>query len=974
MKKTIVTFCMLVFMVSLFAIEQWENPVSIRDYNDLIYMGETANFPNAVATVWTECQDIYARCYVQMISDTGQKLWGEQGIPVNQNQANQYFPTIISSDNHSVIVCWMQDPEASLSDSINIRAQKINANGELLWTSQGIKLPYDIYINKSFGILSDHQGGFYFLQNKYYQYGIKHYNSAGQYLETVNFDMPVQEAFAYIQQIQYISGLGFLVNYSNNSRSSITAFDNQGNCLWGHITVNPEIDWGRTQMIADSSYIYVFGYNQRHELYLQKFDYSGQKLYGNSGLTLAQFSDIRDLFISKNGERFALAIDGYNCSKVMCIDTNGVVQWTNPVQSDYITENITHVSINDAHKVYFSILYSNYQSQDQNVHRLFKYNETGSLLTDPSGIVFSASSVKTLYPVTHLINNKVICIWEDDHFERINAQIINASDEIQYPTDPLSIKSSMNNQAGNYRFASNGFLTYVIWEDLRNYCENSIYLQILDQNGNELLPHNGKFIASNSRYLQIVDTAIDNEGQLIVWWICGTDSTTQSRVQKINGEGDFLLEPEGLVIFNQDLMDTSKHSINICGFDDLYFYTGAIIEDFYYHIIGQRVNNGVIMWEPDGRDIVNNIYLDYSSASLISSQLHQNSIFWNDENMITLGQPNRIMALKLDEEGEPVEGWDPRGKTLFSFPNNHTFDFEVRDMEGKVDILFTNVDYNSYQNVIQYNALLDNGTLMLNNPMTLISGYNYFLHQAFGIMDLDLTIRQRSSSNDADRFKSISYTTDNNFLTPFFEEPLDISQDWIYGGWYYALSSSYENTVKGEIRDKQVRIDIYDQYGHALLNHYNLYENRHTYPYWLKICKINENYSLVCWNNYSGIYEDSFYKGMLIQKISTTDFSPAQDITVNPLPFTLKQNYPNPFNPSTTISYQLKKETEIELSVYNIKGQKVKTLVSEVQPAGDYRIVWEGCNQEGKTVSSGIYFYRLSSKGENIIRKMMLIK
>ncbi len=86
------------------------------------------------------------------------------------------------------------------------------------------------------------------------------------------------------------------------------------------------------------------------------------------------------------------------------------------------------------------------------------------------------------------------------------------------------------------------------------------------------------------------------------------------------------------------------------------------------------------------------------------------------------------------------------------------------------------------------------------------------------------------------------------------------------------------------------------------------------------------------------------------------------------------QNYPNPFNPSTTISYNLKKEEKIELAVYNLKGQKVNTLVSELQPSGEHQIVWNGHDQEGKPVSSGIYFYRLRTGTSSQIKKMILMK
>lgn len=103
-----------------------------------------------------------------------------------------------------------------------------------------------------------------------------------------------------------------------------------------------------------------------------------------------------------------------------------------------------------------------------------------------------------------------------------------------------------------------------------------------------------------------------------------------------------------------------------------------------------------------------------------------------------------------------------------------------------------------------------------------------------------------------------------------------------------------------------------------------------------------------------------------------------QFLTVNELPIINKDiflnNYPNPFNPTTTISYSLPSDSMIELSVYNIKGQIVKTLVKEEQLAGAYTTVWNGKDNNGKSVSSGIYFYKLSTKDDTILKKMLLLK
>lgn len=85
-------------------------------------------------------------------------------------------------------------------------------------------------------------------------------------------------------------------------------------------------------------------------------------------------------------------------------------------------------------------------------------------------------------------------------------------------------------------------------------------------------------------------------------------------------------------------------------------------------------------------------------------------------------------------------------------------------------------------------------------------------------------------------------------------------------------------------------------------------------------------------------------------------------------------NYPNPFNPSTTIEYILPKTTNVNVSIYNVKGQKIKTLVNKKQNAGKSTVFWNGFDNNGNTVGSGIYFYKIRTKSKTLTKKMILIK
>jgi hypothetical protein len=93
-----------------------------------------------------------------------------------------------------------------------------------------------------------------------------------------------------------------------------------------------------------------------------------------------------------------------------------------------------------------------------------------------------------------------------------------------------------------------------------------------------------------------------------------------------------------------------------------------------------------------------------------------------------------------------------------------------------------------------------------------------------------------------------------------------------------------------------------------------------------------------------------------------------------PTRFALEQNYPNPFNPATTISFALPERTHVILEVYNLLGQKVRTLVNQTLPAGIHSVVFDALDDNGGNVASGVYFYRLKAARWSRSMKMMLMR
>ncbi|MEA3296244.1 MAG: FlgD immunoglobulin-like domain containing protein [candidate division Zixibacteria bacterium] len=119
-----------------------------------------------------------------------------------------------------------------------------------------------------------------------------------------------------------------------------------------------------------------------------------------------------------------------------------------------------------------------------------------------------------------------------------------------------------------------------------------------------------------------------------------------------------------------------------------------------------------------------------------------------------------------------------------------------------------------------------------------------------------------------------------------------------------------------------------------------------------------------------GIYTivDSLY-GDPLNDITIDDELSEYDITPE-----LSQNYPNPFNMNTMIEYFIPRRSVVELSIYNILGEKIKTLVNGIKSRGHYLINWDGTDSDGRILASGLYLYRLKAKENIMCKKMVMLK
>jgi hypothetical protein len=143
--------------------------------------------------------------------------------------------------------------------------------------------------------------------------------------------------------------------------------------------------------------------------------------------------------------------------------------------------------------------------------------------------------------------------------------------------------------------------------------------------------------------------------------------------------------------------------------------------------------------------------------------------------------------------------------------------------------------------------------------------------------------------------------------------------------------------------------------------------------------RIPERYHFRHWSSPFAQEENRWEDGFKVKKFyGRCPFGGTASVEWSSLPapefFALSQNSPNPFNQETVIRYYLPEDCHVKLHVYNILGQRIRTLVDEAQKANDYQVSWDGKNQQGQDVASGVYLYKLDLGWRSDTRRMLLVK
>ena len=413
-------------------------------------------------------------------------------------------------------------------------------------------------------------------------------------------------------------------------------------------------------------------------------------------------------------------------------------------------------------------------------------------------------------------------------------------------------------------------------------------------------------------------------------------------------------------IFEYGAGDTTYDSGDDQGWDVLALNDGDII------VLGDTRAGGpgsisvfLSKWDSKGNEIWEKAY------GGIYDDIAQHIILSSDGDFVLVGHTNNTsdqsensMVMKIDPDGNLV--WNKNYGTpgiesaydIVQTPDGG-YIFVGNNQNPTANIYFVKLDASGneqWQNTLTSSATSEGSVIQsTSDGGYIVSGYT--LDQTFGMQGYLVKVDDKGQEQWAksyggehvDYFSSVVQTADNGYLAVG-----SINQ-------YFSIQHTYDD-IWLEKTDSQGNEQWRKRLGGALND--DGYDVIKTKEGGYAIIGITSSYSSV----------DKIYFTEMDIDSSATGVKETEGIAM-PKQYSLSQNYPNPFNPSTTIRYQIPKSGYVELKVYDLLGNEVKTLVNEDKPAGQYSVKFNANN-----LSSGVYFYRIVSGNYTSVKKMLLLK
>jgi len=984
----------ILFPFFLFSQTQWqENGVPVRQGDNIDFEQTAVSIADeTVVTIWTDTRNGVRGLYAQKTDINGNSLWQEGGIQIYNPNRTQLQAVAVASDNNSVIVCWLDIIDINYFES-NIRAQKIDAAGNLLWSDQGI-----FVANNGSGapvqIVSHSDGGVFVIWDNGYQSNIKGKRLQPDGYPAVGWGNSIDilpTASRFSVSTDSMDGIVIAAVISDDIYGQ--RIDAAGMKLWGYYgtLVYNGIEWiSRIDICANVMEDYYISWahdvwNGIDHLLMQKTDADGNNMWDDA-VNLAELDymfnfsmlipdDMQPVIWWTNDDfLFAQKVD--SDGGFLWGDTGIQICTASPSLNRYsiqaITDNESNLIIN----------WSDYSYNFYNVNILAqKINSIGQQEWQAGGVLICEDASNTSIAAINKLGQKFRFCW----FQNINdrsvlfQQIIDDNANIYLEPNGEEMYSGLIGFAWGLKILPNGDNPVILWNDSRFNYDHQIYLQILNNDGTPQLAENGIPITEFSDCDQLKSEAIigNNSNTIAVVWTENHYSNCYIYAQGLDTNGNYLWSNStGILLSTQSNFSTSPQIsvVNNAGNDEFYIGFQYPTDTWDYYIVGQKIIDGELQWGEEGIPISS-----INSAEIVD--VVGKYYIWTEG-----GLPYSSLCIKLiEEDGNTAPGWPEYGLVITEEIPYDT-DILVKETplglfliwyihEGQDDQIFGQIvdqDGNILwqENGIQlvdsdiyniFNAVYNDGLYLIWNKVDDDYKINYFI-QKFN--ELGETQWQEGGIQITD--------LDFNYFYPPVLTALGNDILFVYEQKHESTSSDLQAQIINPNGEMQ-----YNLTGLTICNGYMDQKQSQIY--------VDEEDVYFCWiDGRSTIIDEVGLQSVWGVYSQKYHFQPTS--VNNQLPMTNFQlsNFPNPFNPSgagrspsTTISFNLTAENakDAKIEIFNIKGQKIKTFTNDQLSSSPInQIVWDGKDENNNPVSSGVYFYRLKAGNFEKSNKMVLLK
>jgi len=997
MKRVTMIFVLLVFTVTLFAQNQFEEALVISQGFNLDWSKASSVIDEGVVYVWSDTREGDKDLYAQLISPTGEKRWGENGIVVDNNIDRQEDAIIVTSIDNSVIIgykCYADNRIGVL------KAQKISSSGEKLWGENGISLSAENTNPNEISLSPDNNGGVYFVWNDdfttygkiYAQHidstGLLSFEENGMELGDLNCISKIiicsdQQGGLFVSYKTDEPGVGVCLRYLRLTVEDGIVWDsfinNEG--------LNNYLNW---DVIYDGLEGFIIACGEQttdyniYYLRLHKIGLDGEYLWSEDGIIVGEsefYANKPNLLISSDNKiivSWERQIVTDRTIYFQKLDLSGNIQW--PIGGIAST-------ISEYEQYKPSIIPNNqggvvlcwYDYRDGIAIYMQNINTDGTLTWEENGRLFTEIYD---YYATFTFNNfgNVYNLqWLDYNQNDLNlkSQLIDNSGNNLLEDDGITVTGGNNANIKTFKSFNYEGNTIIIWEE-DSIIQKKLKYQIIDNQGNELLPHNGEDIGM---YSYGFDAEINSQGEVCIAWYKIEEDLLVPYAQIINNQGEKMLEQEGLLLRE----NASSRNIIIVNYRNNgweIFWTENF--ELVWGIMGQRIENYQEVWGSSGKEILH-IFDDFTFDgvnTVVTNAFSDYLLYAYHYDMYV-----NYKLLKINTEGEIIEDWLPSGKPVYENAANQILANAIINDE-KIYVIWA--EQSTELSLCYYAAILDlNGEpinddyvynltpfdneqteaqVMIQNSFlyvsyvdnnNIVSGYNKVVLQKYSLEDNAITplwdgLGKVVFVDEAHHFQPSMIPMDSRILIA--------SQKSLFS--YYDYESDFD-----------IYMNMLDSNGNILGSSEGYLVNNHIkYQVEPQIIKNSPTTVSVIWKDGISSGKQLIYS-LYMQKVSTDIFTSIDDdVETTPTPFKSLGNYPNPFNPETKIAFNMKYASNVKIDIYNVKGQKVKTLIDEFMDKGNHNILWNGVDNKNNPVSSGIYLYKISTEEHSATHKMLLLK